>query len=61
MNTIKGVLTVNGIKKPISLEANYSGTFEHPIYKTTIAVFEVKAEIPRLDFNIGVNYPIAVR
>jgi polyisoprenoid-binding protein YceI len=57
---IKGMLTVNGIEKPIVLEATYAGTFEHPVYKKTIAVFEVKAEIPRLDFNIGANYPAAV-
>ena len=56
---IKGSLTVNGIEKPISLDAAYAGTFEHPVYKKMIAVFEVKAEIPRLDFNIGTNYPAA--
>lgn len=56
---IKGLLTVNGVEKHISLDATYAGTFEHPVYKKMIAVFEVKAEIPRLDFNIGTNYPAA--
>ncbi|HEX8545955.1 MAG TPA: YceI family protein [Cytophagaceae bacterium] len=55
--SIKGLLTVNGIEKPLTLDATYAGAFEHPVYKKMIAVFEVNAEIPRLDFNIGANYP----
>lgn len=56
---IDGLLTVNGIEKLNTLRASYSGQFEHPVYKNTIAYFEVQADIPRLDFNIGSSYPAA--
>ncbi|HEX9957378.1 MAG TPA: YceI family protein [Fibrella sp.] len=57
---IDGLLTVNGIEKPNTLHASYSGQFQHPVYKNTIAYFEVQANIPRLDFTIGASYPAAV-
>ncbi len=57
--TIKGNLSVNGIEKPIVLEATYEGEFEHPVYKSTIAVFNATALIERMAFDIGKNYPAA--
>jgi len=57
---VEGLLTVNGIEKPIALSATYNGQFVHPMYQTTIAVFEVSGEVGRPDFNIGNAYPAAV-
>lgn len=57
--TIDGLLTVNGIEKPVTLSATYAGQFEHPVYKKDITVFEASADIRRLDFNIGASYPAA--
>ena len=56
---ITGPLTMNGITKEVTLMADYKGSFEHPQYKKTIAVFDVTADIPRLAFNVGTNYPAA--
>ena len=56
---IKGNLTVNGITKPITLEAIYKGEFTNPTYKTTSAVFQISADIVRKDYNIGNTYPSA--
>lgn len=56
---VEGDLTVNGVKKPITLDASFEGEFEHPQYKTTIAVFNVATKIPRREFNIGSSYPAA--
>ncbi len=56
---IDGVLSVNGIEKMLQIKAVYNGMFEHPMSKNTIAVFNVSAEIPRKDFNVGLTYPAA--
>jgi polyisoprenoid-binding protein YceI len=56
---VDGTLHVNGIVKPLQIQAVYNGTFEHPMTKNTIAVFDISAQIPRKDFNIGINYPAA--
>ena len=34
----------------------YKGKFTNPTYKTTSAVFQLSALIPRKDFNIGLTY-----
>ena len=57
---VEGVLNVNGIEKELPVKASFDGTFEHPVSKHTIAVFNVTADIPRKDFGIGLNYPSAV-
>jgi len=56
---IEGILTVNGIEKTHQIKAIFEGTFEHPMTKNTIAVFNVSTEITRKDFNIGLTYPAA--
>ncbi|MBC7750082.1 MAG: YceI family protein [Methylotenera sp.] len=56
---IKGNLTINGITKPITLQAIYKGEFTNPTYKTTSAVFQISADIVRKDYNIGNTYPSA--
>ena len=56
---VEGTLTVNGIAKQMALTTNYKGNFVHPQSQKTIAVFNVSAQIPRKDFNIGTTYPAA--
>jgi len=56
---IKGNLTVNGISKSIVLSGVYKGEFTNPATKITTAVFQIAADIPRKDFNIGSSYPAA--
>lgn len=56
---IEGILTVNGIEKNHQIKVIYNGTFEHPMSKSTIAVFSLTTEIIRKDFNIGLTYPAA--
>lgn len=57
---VPGIFTMNGISKELTIFVTYKGSFEHPQFKKTIAVFEVNAEIPRLEFNVGKDYPGAV-
>ncbi len=56
---VTGKLTINGITKDVQLDALYKGSFVHPQYKKTMAVFDISTEIPRFDFNIGKTYPAA--
>ena len=56
---VEGILKVNGIEKLTKMKATYKGTFEHPMSKNIIAVFDITVEIPRKDFNIGISYPAA--
>lgn len=54
---VHGILTMNGISKEQTINATYKGSFEHPQFKKTIAVFDVSADIPRLEFKVGEDYP----
>jgi len=54
-----GTFTMNGISKELVINATYKGSFEHPQLRKTIAVFEINADIPRLEFKVGVDYPAA--
>ena len=54
---IKGNLTINGITKPVTLQAFYKGEFTNPTYKTTSAVFQISTDIIRKDYNIGNSFP----
>lgn len=57
---VYGTFTMNGVSKQLVLNATYKGSFEHPQFKKTISVFEIQADIPRLDFKVGQSYPNAV-
>lgn len=57
---VHGIFTMNGVAKNLTLTATYKGSFEHPQFKKTIGVFEIQADIPRLDFKVGQDYPNAV-
>lgn len=53
-DTLKRDPTIGDITKPVSLEAEYSGTAEDP-YGQTKSGFEFKGEINRKDFNLTWN------
>lgn len=54
---VHGIFTMNGISKELTINATYKGSFEHPQFKKTIAVFDISADIPRLEFKVGEDYP----
>lgn len=54
--TITGDLTLNGVTKPVTLEAEFTGAGTNPFNKKATIGFEADAEIKRSDF--GVNYGI---
>ena len=56
---IKGNFTMTGIIKPVELKAIYKGSFLHPRYKKTVAIFKITGTIVREDFKVGTNYPPA--
>ncbi|MFM7404125.1 MAG: YceI family protein [Erythrobacter sp.] len=56
MATVTGDLTMNGITKPVSLEAEFTGAGINPFSKKQTIGFEAETEIKRSDF--GVNYGI---
>jgi len=54
--TITGDLTLNGITKPVTFEAEFTGAGINPYNKKATVGFEAETEIKRSDF--GVNYGI---
>lgn len=56
MAIIKGDLTLNGITKPVTFEAEFTGAGTNPFNKKETVGFEAETEIKRSDF--GVNYGI---
>lgn len=56
---VKGNLTVNGITKEFEFIGDYKGSFVHPRFKKTIAVFNFSGVLPRLDYKIGEKFPTA--
>jgi len=54
---VTGTLEINGIRQERTFTVLFNGVFEHPLSKNTIASFEVKAEILRKEFNVGLSYP----
>lgn len=53
---ITGDLTLNGVTKPVTFEAEFTGAGANPFNKKATVGFEAEAEIKRSDF--GVNYGI---
>lgn len=56
--TITGNLTLNGVTKPVTFGAEFTGAGANPFNKKATIGFEAEAEIKRSDF--GVNYGIPV-
>lgn len=56
MAVITGNLTLNGITKPVTFEAEFTGAGINPFNKKETVGFEAETEIKRSDF--GVNYGI---
>lgn len=56
MATITGNLTLNGVTKEVSFEAEFTGAGTNPFNKKQTVGFEAETEIKRSDF--GVNYGI---
>ena len=54
--TITGDLTLNGVTKPVTFEAEFIGAGTNPYNKKATIGFEAETEIKRSDF--GVNYAI---
>lgn len=54
--TITGDLTLNGVTKPVTFEAEFIGAGNNPYNKKATVGFEAETEIKRSDF--GVNYAI---
>lgn len=49
---VEGDLTLHGITKHVVLEATYTGTVMHPMFKKPVAGFRVTGIIKRSDFGI---------
>ncbi len=56
MATITGDLTLNGVTKPVTCQAEFTGAGVNPFNKKETIGFEAETEIKRSDF--GVNYGI---
>ena len=54
--TIVGNLTLNGVTKPVTVEATFTGAGKHPYNMKETVGFSGKARIKRSDF--GINYGI---
>jgi len=56
---VKGMLTMHGVTKPVTLTA-VAKTGTHPMNKKTIAGFKVTGTLKRSDFGIGGGTPVAI-
>lgn len=55
---ITGNLTLNGITKPVTLEAEFIGAGVNPFNRRATVGFEAEAEIKRSDFGINYGIPL---
>ncbi|GGH02942.1 YceI family protein [Mucilaginibacter phyllosphaerae] len=53
---VSGNLTLNGVTKPVVLDATYRGTVTNPMTKGPDAGFKITGTIKRTDFNFGSKY-----
>lgn len=58
--TISGLLTMNGITKPVTMNLAYRGVTENPMSKATTAGFQLEGVIKRSDFNVGPGFPASM-
>lgn len=54
---VTGDLTLNGVTKPVTLEALFQGSVVHPQSKEELVGFKVTGTINRSDFNFGGGFP----
>ncbi len=54
---IEGNLTINGVTKPVTLEAEFTGAGINPINKKATVGFEAETEIKRSDWGITYAVP----
>lgn len=54
---ITGNLTLNGVTKPVVLDAKFTGAGANPYSKVETVGFEALAQIKRSDFGIGYGVP----
>lgn len=55
---ITGNLTINGITKPVTLEAEFTGAGINPMNKKETVGFEAETEIKRSDFRVNYGIPL---
>ncbi|MEQ5786768.1 polyisoprenoid-binding protein [Erythrobacter sp. NFXS35] len=55
---ITGNLTLNGITKPVTLEAKFTGAGTNPYNKKETIGFEAETEIKRSDFGVNTAIPL---
>ncbi len=55
---IEGNLTLNGMTRPVAIEARFSGAGAHPMSKAESVGFEGRATIKRSDFGLGYGIPM---
>ncbi len=55
---ITGDLTLNGVTKPVTFEAEFTGAGANPFNKKATIGFEAEAEIKRSDFGISYGIPV---
>lgn len=56
--TITGNLTLNGVTKPVTFEAEFTGAGANPFNKKATIGFEAEAEIKRSDFGVSYGIPV---
>lgn len=55
---IEGNLTLNGVTRPVTLEAEFTGAGTNPFNKKETIGFEAETEIKRSDFGISYGIPL---
>lgn len=50
---LEGDLTIKGVKKPIKVNFEFFGPTTHPFNKKSVAGFETRFELNRLDYEVG--------
>lgn len=53
---VTGNLTLNGVTKPVTLDAWHRGTITHPQNNKEVAGFQITGSIERSDFNFGSGF-----
>jgi len=56
--TITGDLTLNGVTKPVTIEAEFTGAGKHPFNQKENVGFSGTTRIKRSDFNINYGIPV---
>jgi len=55
---VTGDLTLNGVTRPVTIEAEFTGAGAHPMSQVQTIGFEGTATINRSEFNIGFALPV---